>query len=45
MKFGELFYRVIIMDIKDHPKGIIIECGVLLGTKIITFLFAVTLPI
>lgn len=30
-KFGELFYRVIIMDLKDHAKGMLIESAVLLG--------------
>ena len=30
-KFGELFYRVIIMNLKDHTKGMLIESAVLLG--------------
>ena len=30
-KFGERFYRVIIMDFKKHTKAILVEAAVLLG--------------
>ena len=30
-KFGELFYRVIIMDMVPHPKGMLIESVAMLG--------------
>ena len=29
-KFGELFYRIIIMSFKNHPKGLIVETALLL---------------
>ena len=32
-KFGERFYRVIIMDFKEHTKAILVEAAVLLGNK------------
>ena len=29
-KFGELFYRLVVIDLKPHPKGLIVEMGLLL---------------
>ena len=33
-KFGELFYRLVVIDIKSHPKGLIVELGLLLDPNI-----------
>ena len=29
-KFGELFYRLVVSDLKPHSKGLIVELGLLL---------------
>ena len=33
-KFGELFYRLVVIDLKPHSKGLIVEMGLLLDPNI-----------
>ena len=33
-KFGELFYRLVVIDLKPHHKGLIVEMGLLLDPNI-----------